>query len=157
MLSRVELFERIRRDARLEPELSHRELARRHGVHRRTVRTALTSGVPPPRKTPGTGRRGVLEPAMGWIDVMLREDLAAPRKQRHTVARIRGRLLAEHGFGAGAYSTVAVHVAPRRVEIVDEARASRRHLEGTVPQQHEPVKPQGQPTIRPSPRPEISP
>jgi transposase len=138
VLSRVELFERIRRDARLEPNLSHRELARRHGVHRRTVRTALTSAVPPPRKTPRTGRRGVLDPVTGVIDAMLREDLSAPRKQRHTVARIRGRLVAEQGFSAAAYSTVAAYVARRRVEIADEARASRRHLEGTVPQQHEP-------------------
>lgn len=29
----------------------HRELAERHGVHRRTVRQALASAVPPPRKT----------------------------------------------------------------------------------------------------------
>ncbi|MGH3681713.1 MAG: IS21 family transposase [Natronosporangium sp.] len=138
MLSRVELFERIRRDARLEPELSHRELARRHGVHRRTVRTALSSAVPPPRKTPGAGRRSVLEPVMGLVDAMLREDLSAPRKQRHTVARVRERLRAEHGFGAGSYSTVAAYVAGRRVEIAGEARERRGHLEGMVPQQHEP-------------------
>jgi Protein of unknown function (DUF664) len=47
--SRVELFERIRRDSRVE-HLSIRELADRHGVHRRTVRQALGSAVPPPRK-----------------------------------------------------------------------------------------------------------
>lgn len=137
MLSRVELFERIRRDARLDPGLSLRELARRHGVHRRTVRTALTSAVPPPRKAPESGRRGVLEPVVGVVDAMLREDLSAPRKQRHTVARIRARLLTEHGF-AVAYSTLAAYVARRRAEIVNEARAGRRHLEGMVPQQHEP-------------------
>ena len=49
MRSRVELFEQIRRDRRLE-ELSIRELAERHGVHRRTVRQALAAAVPPPRK-----------------------------------------------------------------------------------------------------------
>ena len=43
MRSRVELFEQIRRDRRLE-QLSIRELAERHGVHRRTVRQALAVG-----------------------------------------------------------------------------------------------------------------
>jgi transcriptional regulator with XRE-family HTH domain len=38
--SRVELFEQIRRDRRIEG-LSIRELAERHRVHRRTVRQAL--------------------------------------------------------------------------------------------------------------------
>ncbi|MCA1698132.1 MAG: hypothetical protein LC790_04195, partial [Actinobacteria bacterium] len=39
---RVELFEQIRRDRDREG-LSIRELARRHGVHRRTARQALGS------------------------------------------------------------------------------------------------------------------
>ena len=47
--TRMELFEQIRRDRR-DSELSIRELAQRHGVHRRTVRHALASAVPPPRK-----------------------------------------------------------------------------------------------------------
>lgn len=75
---------------------------------------------------------------MGWIDAMLREDLTAPRKQRHTVERIRARLSAEHGFDAGAYSTLCAYVARRRPQIEAEARQARRHLEGMVPQQHEP-------------------
>ena len=47
--SRVELFAAIRRDARRE-ELSIQALAERHGVHRRTVRAALASALPPLRK-----------------------------------------------------------------------------------------------------------
>ena len=47
--SRVELFEQIRKDRRVEGA-SIRELAGRHHVHRRTVRQALDSAVPPPRK-----------------------------------------------------------------------------------------------------------
>lgn len=81
MGARVELFARIRRDARIEG-LSIRELARRHSVHRRTVRQALESAEPPERKT----RRGVsrrLEPFKAAIDQMLVEDTTAPRKQRH--------------------------------------------------------------------------
>lgn len=42
MGSRVELFAAIGRDSRIE-ELSIRELARRHGVHRRTIRQALAA------------------------------------------------------------------------------------------------------------------
>jgi hypothetical protein len=138
VLSRVELFERIRRDRRVDPQVSVRELAERHGVHRRTVRQALTSALPPPRKEHRRGRPSVLAPAWAWIDAMLREDLSAPRKQRHTVERIRVRLRVEHGFDAAASSTVAEYVARRRGEIVAEAREARRHLEGTVPQLHEP-------------------
>ena len=51
MGSRVELYAGIRRDARVAG-LSIRELARRHGVHRRTVRQALTAAEPPPRRSP---------------------------------------------------------------------------------------------------------
>jgi transposase len=136
--SRVELFERIRRDLRLEPGISHRALARRYGVHRRSVRAAMNSAEPPPRKLPGLGRRSVLAPAAAWIDAMLREDLTAPRKQRHTVERVRVRLLREHGFDGAAYSTLAGYVAIRRAEIVAEAREGRRHLDGMVPQIHGP-------------------
>lgn len=52
MGSRVELFASIRRDVRVEGA-SIRELARRHHVARKTVRKALSSPVPPERKTPG--------------------------------------------------------------------------------------------------------
>jgi predicted DNA-binding protein (UPF0251 family) len=59
--SRVELFEQIRRDRRRE-ELSIRELAERHGVHRRTVRQALASAVPPPRRTYPPRPRPAIDP-----------------------------------------------------------------------------------------------
>lgn len=77
MESRVDLFARIRRDARVEG-LSVRALAVRHGVHRRTVRQALTSASPPARKPrQGVSRR--LEPVKAAIDAMLVEDTTAPR------------------------------------------------------------------------------
>jgi len=138
VLSRVELFERIRRDRRAEPDVPVRELARRHGVHRRTVREALGSAVPLPRKKPARTRSLVLEPAMGWIDAMLREDLQSPRKQRHTARRVYDRLVVEYGFTMASYSTVCAYVSRRRPEIVAGAREGRAHLEGTVPQVHEP-------------------
>ena len=60
--SRVEVFEQIRRDRRIEV-LSIRELANRHGVHRRTVRQALASAVPPPRKQYPSRQRPAIETA----------------------------------------------------------------------------------------------
>jgi len=73
--TRVELYEAIRRDARCE-DLSIRALAERHGVHRRTVRAALASAVPEPRKVP-VRVAPKLEAARLLIDAMLIEDLTA--------------------------------------------------------------------------------
>jgi hypothetical protein len=81
MGSRAELFAAIRRDERVEG-LSIRQLAGRHKVHRRTVRQALESAIPPERKTP-VRVSGRIEDFKPVIDAMLREDLDAPRKQKH--------------------------------------------------------------------------
>jgi hypothetical protein len=62
MGSRVELFEAIRRDHRVEESVSIRELAVRHGVHRRTVRAALSSPIPPPRKEYSARSRPAIDP-----------------------------------------------------------------------------------------------
>ena len=51
MGSRMEQFEQIRRDRDREG-LSIRALAVRHGVHRRAVRQALASPVPPVKRSP---------------------------------------------------------------------------------------------------------
>jgi hypothetical protein len=136
-LSRAELFAAIRRDKRLDPEMSQRAPAEKYGVHRRTVRQALTSAVPPPRKKP-VPRTSVLDPAKGWIDAMLREDLTAPRKQKHTARRIWQRLAQEYSFDQASYSTVCDYVLVRRPEIEAEAREGHRHMNGMVPQVHLP-------------------
>jgi transposase len=130
----VELFAAIRRDARVE-ELSIRELAAKHHVHRRTVRAALTSAVPPPRKAP-TRRSPRLEDWKPAIDAMLRADLDAPRKQRHTARRVLARLVDEHAAMELSYSTVRDYVARRRPEIM--AEAGRAVAEAFVPQTHAP-------------------
>lgn len=135
MRSRVELFEAIRRDHRRE-ELSIRQLADRHGVHRRTVRQALGSPVPPARRQ-RVFAAPVLGPVKPIIDAMLREDLDAPRKQRHTARRVLARLVDEHGVSEISYSTVRDYVAKRRPQILAEAG---RGLEvGCVPQTHRPA------------------
>lgn len=114
---RVELFARIRRDARNEG-LSIRELSRRHGVARETVRTALAQAEPPPRKVP-VRIASKLEAFKLAIDAMLFEDTTAPRKQRHTARRVFARLADEHGATQLSYSTVRGYVARRRPEIDD--------------------------------------
>jgi hypothetical protein len=134
----VDLFERIRRDRRLNPEISQRELARRHGVHRRTVRSALGTAVPPERRKPARLRSLLLDPVTEHIDAMLRADLSAPRKQRHTSQRIYDRLLVEFDFGLACYSTVVNYVNRRRPQIVAEAREGVEHVQGMVPQLHAP-------------------
>ena len=110
----MEQFERIRRERR-EEGVSIRALARRHGVHRRVVRAALASALPPPRRAvPRT------QPAIGPHAVTIRrwlvQDEAAPRKQRHTTRRIWERLVDEAG------ATVSEPTVRRYV------RACRREL-----------------------------
>jgi hypothetical protein len=70
------------------------------------------------------------------IDEMLRADLDAPRKQRHTVKRIFERLLDEHGADEISYQMVRGYVADRREEI--RLQAGRGVVEAFVPQTHKP-------------------
>ncbi len=133
MGSRVELFARIRRDERVEG-LGIRALARKYGVGRDTVRMALSRADPPPRKTPVRASPR-LDPFKDAIDAMLREDLEAPRKQRHTATRILARLAEEHGAVDLSYSTVRDYVRVRRAQI---DLAAGRRVEVFVPQEHAP-------------------
>ena len=134
MRSTVDVFASIRRDARVEG-LSVRELARRHGVHRRMVRMALASAEPPPRKVQ-VRVAPRLAPFKEAIDQMLRVDLDAPRKQRHTATRVLARLAEEHGATELSYSTVRDYVRIRRVEI--EIEEGRRWVDAFIPQGHAP-------------------
>jgi transposase len=113
--SRVELFEQIRRDKDRE-DLSERALAARYRVGRGTVRQALESPIPPPRKRP----EGRPAPKLGeyreLIDGWLIADQTAPRKQRHTARRIWQRLVDEQGVRV-AEVTVRQHVQKRRREL----------------------------------------
>jgi transposase len=128
--SRVELFEQIRRDRRVA-KLSIRELADKHGVHRRTVRQALASAMPPPRKAYARRSRPAMDPWVEVIDSWLLGDREVPRKQRHTARRVWQRLVAEHGASV-AEVTVSRYVARRRVELgLDRTQVM-------VPQTHPP-------------------
>jgi transposase len=131
MGSRVELFEQIRRDHDREG-LSIHALARRYGVHRRTVRQALESAVPPARKRP-VGRPA---PKLGeyreLIDSWLIADQTAPCKQRHTAKRVYERLVDEHGADVSERQ-VRRYVRERRRALglpVDEVRVPLCHEPG---------------------------
>jgi len=128
-MSRVELFERIRREHR-DQGASIRALAERHRVHRRTVRQALRSAVPPARKTPERGAPA-LGAHEGTIRAWLEADQAAPRKQRHTARRVWQRLRDEHGAQV-AESTVRAFVAAVRAELAGQAKGV------TIGQEHGP-------------------
>jgi transposase len=128
-MSRVEQFEQIRRDARLEG-LSVRALAARHHVHRRTVRQALAAAVPPARKVPARAAPR-LGPWKAQIEAWLAADRMAPRKQRHTARRIWQRLRSEHGADV-AEATVRSYVSQVR------ARTRTTVAQVPVPQTHPP-------------------
>ena len=125
------MFEEIRRARRLEAGVSIRELAERFETHRRTVRVALASPVPPARR-PVVRASPVLEVWKPTIDVWLEADRGAPRKQRHTARRIWQRLVAEHQARVGE-STVRRYVAEvrrRQPAVLAEVKVPQTHPPG---------------------------
>jgi transposase len=130
-MTKVRLYELIRRAGKVEG-LGIRALAKRFKVHRRTVREALASSVPRPRK-PTERPSPVMGPYRRIIAEWLLADATAPRKQRHTGHRIWERLMVEHGCTAAA-STVRREVAQVRRELAPLLK------QAFVPQTHEPGK-----------------
>jgi len=124
-MSKVELYERIRKDHERH-RWGIRRLAKEHHVHRREVRQALTSATPV--DSPVSRPRPALGPWLATIDEILMADRKAPRKQRHTAHRIHWRLVNEWGASVGE-PTVRRYVRERKRELFGAAEAM-------VPQVH---------------------
>ena len=108
------MFEEIRRNYADGESIA--ALARKHGIHRRMVRQALTNAIPPERKQ---GKRqqpkiGVVGP---FIDEILESDRQAPRKQRHTAQRIFQRIRKEFPEHRISAATVRRYVARKKREL----------------------------------------
>ena len=105
-------FERIRRLVLVEG-VSQRAVARQLGIARKSVRKAVERPCPieytlkVPRACP------ILDSFKPIIDAWLDQDRQAPRKQRHSGARVHERLVAEHGF-QGSLRSVSSYVSDRR-------------------------------------------
>ncbi|MFI7705454.1 hypothetical protein [Nonomuraea sp. NPDC049480] len=118
--SKVELYAAIRRDHRAGLPMC--ALERKYGVTWRTIRKALDSNWPEPRKKQAP-RPTRLDPYKPVIDGMLRADLDAPPKQKHTVKRIFDRLLDEHAEPCDPASSYHGREADGDVPVADSSRA----------------------------------
>jgi transposase len=128
--SRVELFEEIRK-AHDREELGIRALSSRFGVHRRAVRQALASPIPPPRKAVSRAAP-MLDPWKEIINGWLAEDEHAPKKQRHTARRVFQRLVEEYDAQISE-STVRRYVGIARRErpvTLTQVKVPQTHLLG---------------------------
>ena len=113
--AKVELFEQIRGEYE-HGEGTTRGVGRKFGVHRRMVRQALASALPPERKRPERPCPR-LGPVKEFIDGILEADRKAPRKQRHTAHRIWERLRTERPECPVAESTVRRYVGRQKQEM----------------------------------------
>jgi transposase len=94
---------------------SIREISRRTGHHRETIRRYLRA-IHPKYERQASPRYPVLGPYLHLIDNWLKNDQKVKKKQRHTARRIYQRLRDEYGFRGGE-STVRDYVRRRRLEL----------------------------------------
>ena len=113
-MRRVELFEHMRRDH--DRGMGVRSIARKYHAHRRTVRQAIASAIPPERKVPERTSPVLTTEVKGFVDDILAADRSAPAKQRHTAHRIWLRVADEFDVSP-AESTLRGYVSHRRREM----------------------------------------
>jgi transposase len=123
---RVELYGAVRHAVMIDG-LSHREAARRFGVHRNTISKMLRYSAPPGYRRREASVSPKLGPHIAWIDAVLESDRSVQAKQRHTAQRLFDRLRAEEGY-VGGYTIVREYVAS----------ATLRSREMFVPLSHQP-------------------
>lgn len=117
----MELFELIRRDHYVQGH-GIGQIARERHIHRRLVRQALSSALPPPRAAVPREPRVLTRALRQVIDRWLEAERHAPRKQRHTGTRIHDRLVREQGY-CGSAVTVRMYVSRRRRELGQRGEA----------------------------------
>ena len=97
---------------------SIREIMRRTGYHYETVRKYLDKEDFNEPLRPAKASPSLLDPLKPVIDNWLKEDLKAPRKQRHTANRVYARLLEEYPEQLEVkLRTVQYYVAQKKKEI----------------------------------------
>ncbi|MHB1452016.1 MAG: IS21 family transposase [Coriobacteriia bacterium] len=113
---------------------SIREISRRTGWSRQTVRKHLAGAPEPPTYRIAAPRpRPVIDPFVGIVEQWMADDLTAPRKQRHTAKRVYDRLVDEYGF-TGSEITVRRAVARirgKRIEAFVPLEAPWGHIAQT--------------------------
>jgi transposase len=110
--AKMDLFEQLRREHEFGIG-TIAGVAAKFGVHRRVVRQALASALPPPHRYPPRAKPKLAVVA-AFIDTVLEEDRRAPRKQRHTARRLYRRILTEFPDATVAEPTVRTHVRARK-------------------------------------------
>src|SRR5215472_10522169 len=121
---KVDEYARIRQAHRID-QLSIRQLSRRFHHSRRKIREIL--GEPEPKKYQRRPMPSVVDPFKPIIDAIVRADADAPRKQRHTMAKMFRRLRDEYGY-PGSYERV-------RQYLLTQGRSQR---ETFIPLDHDP-------------------
>lgn len=111
----MELFEQIRREYEFGVG-TVAGVSRKLGVHRRMVREALRNAEPAAAKVQQRRLRK-LDIVRDFIDQVLRADMSAPPKQRHTARRIFDRLRAEVPGFRGSERSVRSYVQRQRQQL----------------------------------------
>jgi transposase len=104
----VEQWAEIRRLARVE-QVSVREISRRTGLHRKTIRRALAAAQPPRYLRSGTGSK--LDPFKDWICEQLAEDATIPSQRLRELATEIG-----YAGGKSIFDDFVREVRPRFVQ-----------------------------------------